>query len=43
MIVHPLNSITGEIRGLGDIIAVNEPPIVDVEEFFTGTLIFQEQ
>jgi len=43
MIVHPLNSISGEIRGLGDIIAVNEPPIVDVEEFFTGTLIFEEQ
>ncbi|MEM7086818.1 MAG: head GIN domain-containing protein [Bacteroidota bacterium] len=41
MIVHPLNSIVGEIRGLGDIIAVNEPPIVDVEEFFTGTLIFE--
>ncbi|MBL4662646.1 MAG: DUF2807 domain-containing protein [Flavobacteriaceae bacterium] len=43
MIVHPINSITGEIRGLGDVISVNEPPIVDVEEFFTGTLIFQEQ
>lgn len=43
MIVHPLNSITGEIRGLGDIIAVNEPPVVFVQEFFTGTLIFEEQ
>ena len=43
MIVHPLNSIRGEIRGLGDIIAVNEPPFVDVQEFFTGRLIFETQ
>ena len=43
MIVHPLNSITGEIRGLGDVISVNEPPIVNVEEYFTGTLIFDPQ
>jgi len=43
MIVHPINSITGEIRGLGDVISVNEPPIVNVQEFYTGRLIFEAQ
>lgn len=42
IIVNPRNSITGQIRATGDIIARFEPPIVDVEEFFTGTLIFEE-
>lgn len=43
MIVHPLNSIVGEIRGYGDIISVNQPPIVDVQEFYTGRLIFESR
>ena len=43
MIVHPLDSLRGEIRGLGDVISVNEPTFVDVEEFFTGRLIFEGQ
>lgn len=42
MIVNPLDKISGEIRGTGDIISVNEPPIVAVEQFFTGQLIFQD-
>lgn len=41
MIVNPVEKIKGEIRGTGDVISVNEPPIVAVEEFFTGKLIFQ--
>ncbi len=41
MIVNPQNSIKGEIRGLGDVISKNHPPIVDVEEFYTGKLIFE--
>jgi len=41
MIVHPIKSIKGVIRGVGDIISVNRPPIVEVQEFFTGKLIFQ--
>ena len=40
--VNPLNSIRGEIRGTGDIIAVNRPEIVEVDEFFTGRLIFED-
>lgn len=42
MIVHPINSITGEIRATGDVIARNEPPTVNVEELFSGQLIFQD-
>ncbi|KAA1244874.1 DUF2807 domain-containing protein [Aquimarina sp. RZ0] len=41
IIVNPQESIKGSIRSTGDIIAVNRPPIVEVEEFFIGRLIFQ--
>ncbi|MBT8303288.1 MAG: DUF2807 domain-containing protein [Bacteroidia bacterium] len=40
MIINPQQSLTGEIRSTGNVISVNQPPIVDVEEFYTGTLIF---
>lgn len=40
MKVNPLEKITGEIRGTGNVISMNRPPIVEVEEFFSGTLIF---
>ncbi len=42
MIVHPINSIQGEIRSLGDVIAKNRPLIVLVEEFYTGRLIIED-
>ncbi|HEX9825691.1 MAG TPA: head GIN domain-containing protein [Flavobacteriaceae bacterium] len=41
MIVNPQQSLTGEIRGTGDVISLNRPPIVDVVEFYTGKLIFE--
>ncbi len=41
MIVNPINLIQGKIVGLGDVISVNHPPQVNVEELFTGKLIFQ--
>lgn len=41
MTVHPIESIEGEIRSLGDVIAKNRPLIVLVDEFYTGTLIFE--
>lgn len=41
MIVNPQQSLTGEIRGTGDVISINRPPIVEVEEFYTGKLIFE--
>ena len=42
MRVNPINSIRGSIRGTGDIIAVNRPEIIEVEEFYTGRLIFED-
>jgi hypothetical protein len=41
MIVNPQESIRGEIRSLGNVISRNRPSIVDVEEFYTGRLIFE--
>ena len=40
MIVNPQQELTGELRGTGDLNSVNEPPIVDVEQLYTGELIF---
>jgi len=42
MIVNPVNRIRGIIRGTGDVICVNRPPIIEVEEFYTGQLIFED-
>ncbi len=42
MIVNPQVSIIGEIRATGDVISKNTPPIIDVEELFTGRLIFDD-
>ncbi len=41
MIVNPQASIEGFIRSTGDVISLNKPPLVDVQEFYTGRLIFQ--
>lgn len=40
--VNPQESLSGVIRGTGDVISVNTPPEVDVEELFNGRLIFQD-
>ncbi|MGB1307605.1 MAG: head GIN domain-containing protein [Oceanihabitans sp.] len=40
IIVNPQQTLTGELRGTGDLIAVNQPAIVEVEELYTGRLIF---
>jgi len=42
MIINPQQSLTGVITGTGDVIAVNRPPVVDVEERYTGRLIFED-
>lgn len=42
MIVNPQQSLTGELRGAGDLISVNHPQIVDVEQFYIGQLIFDD-
>ena len=41
MIVNPQQSLTGEIRSTGDVIVVNTPPTVTVQQFYTGKLIFE--
>jgi hypothetical protein len=40
MIINPQQSLKGEIRGTGDVISRNRPTIVEVEQFYTGKLIF---
>lgn len=41
LIVNPQQFLIGEIRGVGDVISLNRPPTVEVEEFYSGELIFQ--
>ncbi|WP_375323658.1 head GIN domain-containing protein [Flagellimonas sp. GZD32] len=40
--VNPQQRLSGIIRGTGDVISVNTPPEVDVEEIYNGRLIFQD-
>ena len=41
MVINAQQSVTGEIRSTGDVILVHTPPIVTVEQFYTGQLIFE--
>ncbi|WP_370478636.1 head GIN domain-containing protein [Tamlana flava] len=41
MIVNPQQEIKGKILGLGNVISINEPPLVNVEEVYRGQLIFE--
>ncbi|UJH68242.1 head GIN domain-containing protein [Allomuricauda sp. SCSIO 65647] len=41
ILVNPQQRISGVIRGTGDVISVNQPPEVEVEELFNGRLIFK--
>lgn len=41
LIVNPQEVLKGEIRSTGDVISVNRPPVVRIETFYTGRLIFQ--
>lgn len=41
MVINPQLSLSGELRGTGDLISVNEPPVVDVVRIYTGRLIFE--
>lgn len=40
MVVNPQLSLTGVLRGTGNLISKNQPPTVDVEELYIGRLIF---
>lgn len=41
MILNPQAAIVGEIRSTGDVILVNEPPVVEVQTYYTGQLIVE--
>ncbi len=41
MIINPQLGIKGLISGTGNVISVNRPPIVEVEEVYKGRLIFE--
>ena len=41
MIVNPQQEIKGKISGIGNVISVNKPPVVNVEEVYRGRLIFE--
>jgi hypothetical protein len=40
MIINPQQSVSGRISGTGNVISVNQPPIVNVEQLYKGRLIF---
>ncbi|MEM0933227.1 MAG: head GIN domain-containing protein [Bacteroidota bacterium] len=40
--INPQESVMGVIRGTGDVISNNRPPLVLVEEIFNGRLIFRD-
>ena len=40
MIINPLQVLRGDIQGVGDVVSHYRPPVVEVEEFYTGRLIF---
>ncbi|MDO6760728.1 head GIN domain-containing protein [Tamlana sp. 2_MG-2023] len=41
IIINPYQELKGKISSTGDIISVNKPPIVEVEEVYEGRLIFE--
>ena len=41
VIVNPIQTLRGSVLSTGDLISVNRPPIVEVEETYTGRLIFE--
>ncbi|MDG1728456.1 MAG: DUF2807 domain-containing protein [Algibacter sp.] len=41
MIVNPQQEIKGRISGIGNVISVNTPLIIDVEEVYRGRLVFE--
>lgn len=41
MVINPQQTLTGEIRSTGDVIVVNTPATVDVQQFYTGHLVFE--
>ncbi len=41
MIIYPVEKLNAELRSSGNIISKNRPPVVDVDEYYTGRVIFE--
>ena len=41
IIVNPQQSLTGELRSTGDIVAKNKPEVIEVQKFYKGRLRFE--
>lgn len=41
MVVNPQQKLTGKISGTGNVIAVNKPPIIEVDQVYKGRLLFE--
>ncbi|MEO0528036.1 MAG: DUF2807 domain-containing protein, partial [Bacteroidota bacterium] len=42
VLINPQQSLTGVIRGTGDVVSFNRPSNIDIEELFNGRLIFKD-
>ncbi len=42
MRINPQQALRGVIRGTGDVVSFNRPPIIEVDEIFRGRLIFRD-
>jgi hypothetical protein len=42
ILIYPLQSLDGIIRGTGDVISFHRPPVIDVEIVYKGKLIIRE-
>ena len=42
ILVNPQESLTGVLRGTGDVQSYNRPETVEVEELYNGRMIFVE-
>ncbi len=42
MLINPQQSLSGVIRGTGDVVSFTRPDVVDVEVLFNGRLFFRE-
>lgn len=42
ILVNPQDLIKGDIRGTGDVVSFNTPPLIQINEIFKGRLIFKD-
>ena len=40
VIINPQRELRGVIQGVGDVVSHNRPEVVEIEELYTGRLIF---